>query len=334
MRFGIIGAGGIGGSHLLTIEDHPQTEVVAVCDTDETVLEDYADEYDTTPQYMDVIERDDVDAVVVALPHHLYPDVVGAALEADRHVLKEKPFARNLQDARKMVQAASASEGRLMVCGQSRYQPGFQRAYRILQSGVLGSVFMMRGVITYRWGKAFSGNWSWRADRELSGGTAIIDSGWHMLDIMTWYLGLPRRVYATTGCGNALPGDYDVDDRAFVTMEYEQGAVANLTVSFLCLPAQRKVTLHGTEGSIEVTGEQTHLHLGSQADAEVVTFNTPDDRLRPQLSHFLQLAQSDSERMSGVRQALQVQTLVEAAYRSADGGSPVSIADVGTPEQG
>lgn len=332
MRFGIIGAGGIGGSHLKTIEGHPDTEAVVVCDQDESVLARHVDDYDCTMMYMDVVERDDVDAVVVALPHHLYPDVVGAALQRGKHVLKEKPFARNLEDAREIVQAASASDARLMVCGQSRYQPGFQRAYRILQSGVLGSIFMMRGVITYRWGKAFDDNWSWRAKRELSGGTAIIDSGWHMLDIMTWYLGLPVRVYATTGRGNALPGDYDVDDRAFVTMDYEQGAVGNLTASFICLPSQRKVTIHGTEGSLEVTADETHLHLGDQPDAEVVTFKSPADQLRPQLSHFLQLVQSDAERLKGVRQALQVQTIVEAAYRSVERGGPVSIENIGEPK--
>lgn len=333
MRFGIIGVGGIGGRHLNTIEHHPYTEATVVCDLDDEVLEQYEDTYDTTTRWEDVVKRADVDAVIVALPHHLYPDVVGAALEADLHVLKEKPFARNLDDATKMVHAASHSGARLMVCGQSKYQPGFQRAYRILQSGVLGSVFMIRGVITYRWSKAFEDNWGWRGKKELSGGVAIIDSGWHMLDIMTWYLGLPQTVYATTGRGQALPGEYDVDDRAVITMDYARGAVGSAICSFICLPSQRSVTVHGSEGSLEVSADETRLHLGRRADAEVVTFNSPDDHLRPQLDSFLQMIQSDGERLTGVSQALQVQTVIEAAYRSTDLGRPVSISDIGAGDQ-
>ncbi|MFO7947744.1 MAG: Gfo/Idh/MocA family oxidoreductase [Armatimonadota bacterium] len=328
MRFGIIGVGGIGGRHLNTIERHPDTEATVVCDVDEEALEQYKPTYDTTTRWEDVVGHDDVDAIVAALPHHLYPEVVGAALRAGIHVLKEKPFARNLDDARKMVNAASHSGAHLMVCGQSKYQPGFQRAYRILQSGVLGSVFMIRGVITYRWSKAFANNWGWRGNRELSGGVAIIDSGWHMLDIMTWYLGLPATVYATTGRGQALPGEYDVDDRAVLTMEYEKGAVGNAICSFICMPSERSVTVHGSEGSLEVTAEKTRLHLGNQTDAEVVTFQGPDDHLRPQLDNFLRMTGNDGERMSGVSQALQVQTVIEAAYRSAEIGRPVSISDM------
>ncbi len=328
MRFGIIGVGGIGGRHLNTIERHPDTEATVVCDVDEAALEQYESTRDTTTQWEDVLGRDDVDAIVAALPHHLYPEVVGAALEADIHVLKEKPFARNLDDARQMVNAASHSGARLMVCGQSKYQPGFQRAYRIMQSGVLGAIFMIRGVITYRWSKAFQNNWSWRGKEELSGGVAIVDSGWHMLDIMTWYLGLPERVYATTGSQRALPGEYDIDDRAVITMDYEGGAVGNAICSFICMPSERSVTVHGSEGSLEVTAEQTRLHLGSQADAEVVNFKSPEDHLRPQLDSFVRMVQSEGERMRGVSHALRVQTVIEAAYRSADRGQPVAISDI------
>jgi len=328
LRFGIIGAGGIGGSHLRVIEKRDDAEVAVVCDTSEDVRDRFAAEgYAVTAEWSEVIAGD-IDAVVVALPHYLYPEVVSAALAAGKHVLQEKPFAHNLAAARQTVTAAERSEAVLMVGGQSKYQAGFQRAKEVAETGVLGDVFMIRGVITYRWGNAFAGKWSWRGRRELSGGTAIIDSGWHILELMNWFSGVPQAVYATTGHGNALPGDYDVDDRAVMAMEYENGAIGVATISFICLPGERTLTLHGTEGSMQISDNEVRLHTGPQKDAEVITLAAAEDSLGPQMGRFIELVRTGGDGMPGVLAALDVQRVIEAAYMSAAGGKRVMLEEV------
>ena len=329
VRFGIIGAGGIGGHHLQVIAERDDAEVTLVCDVAETVTDRLAGMGQAvTGDWQQVVASSDVDAVVVALPHYLYPTVVPAALRAGKHVLQEKPFAHSLRGALETVSAARETGSVLMVCGQSRYQSGFQRAKQILETGALGKLFLMRGVITYRWSAAFEDRWSWRGDRALSGGTAIIDSGWHILDLMNWFAGVPRFVYAATGEGRALPGHYDVDDRAVLTMDYADGAIGVATISFICLPAQRKVTLHGTEGSMEIEPTELRLHIGPEQDAEVITLKTESDALRPQMNHFIERVRSGADPVEGAREALDVQRVIDAAYRSAESHTREEVQNV------
>lgn len=329
VRFGVIGAGGIGGHHLQVIADCDDAEVTLACDVSETVTDRLAGAgHAVTCDWRQVIASADVDAVVVALPHHLYPTVVPAALRAGKHVLQEKPFAHSLEGALETVAAARESGSVLMVCGQTKYRAGFQRARQIVEAGTLGRLFMIRGVITYRWAAAFENRWSWRGDRELSGGTAIIDSGWHILDLMNWFAGVPEYVYASTGRGNALPGDYDVDDRAVLTIEYPGGALGVATISFICLPGQRKVTLHGTGGSIEIEPTELRLHIGAEQDAEVITLKAESDALRPQMSHFLELIRTGASPVEGALEALDVQRVIDAAYRSAQSHAREALRDV------
>jgi predicted dehydrogenase len=329
LRFGIIGAGGIGGSHLRAISESEDAEVALACDVSEAVTDRLAGAgHAVTMDWRQVIASPDVDAVVVALPHHLYPEVVPAALRAGKHVLQEKPFAHSLEGAQTTVAAARQSGSVLMVCGQTKYQSGFQRARQIVDEGSLGKIFMARGVITYRWGAAFENRWSWRGDRTLSGGTAIIDSGWHILDLMNWFAGVPTHVYASTGEGRALPGDYDVDDRAVLTMDYPGGCVGVATISFICLPGEREVVLHGTEGTIEIRPTELRLHIGAETDSEIITLKTESDALRPQLEHFLELVDTGADPVEGALEALDVQRVIDAAYRSAESHSREPLAEV------
>ena len=133
------------------------------CDAEQAVLEPLAATgVRTTTAWDRALDPAAVDAAVITLPHHLYPDVVNAALGRGIHVLKEKPFARDLEDARTMLAAAEKSSATLMVAGQGKYSAGYQRAKQIAAGGVLGQVFLARGVITYRWGGAVHDNWRWR----------------------------------------------------------------------------------------------------------------------------------------------------------------------------
>jgi predicted dehydrogenase len=327
LRLSIIGAGGMGAGHVSVITDHPRAELVIACDTNPAVLEPLAAAgVRTTSNWDEALDPALVDAAVIILPHNLYPKVVNAALARGIHVLKEKPFARDLDDARLMVEAAEKSDAVLMVAGQGKYSLGYQRAKSIVDTGCLGNVFLSRAIITYRWGGAITNNWRWRGDRAQSGGTAIIDSGWHILDLLTWLKGaLPETVYCTTGKGNAFPGEYNVDDRALLTLEYADGSIAGVVASFICLPNSRQVFLHGTEASLDITDSCLKLHRGNDCDAEVITFGAQPNLLQPQFEHFLHLIDTNASPVAGAMEAYNVQRIVDAAYRSADSKVPEAL---------
>lgn len=319
LRVALIGAGGMGAGHYNVMANHPRAEVVVACDANEAVLEPIAAAgIRTTTRWQEALIPGEVDAAVIILPHHLYPEVVNTALAAGIHVLKEKPFARDLDDARLMVEAAEKSDAVLMVAGQGKYSLGYQRAKQIVDTGCLGNVFMSRAIITYRWGGAINNDWRWRGARAMSGGTAVIDSGWHIIDLLTWLKNdLPETVYCTTGKGNAFPGEYDVDDRALLTLEYADGSIAGVVASFICLPNARQVFLHGTDASLDITDGCLKLHRGNECDAEVITFGAQPNLLLPQFEHFLHLIDTKASPVAGAVEAYNVQRIIDAAYRSA-----------------
>ncbi|MHB8996298.1 MAG: Gfo/Idh/MocA family protein [Armatimonadota bacterium] len=327
LRVSIIGAGGMGAGHVSVITSHPRAELVIACDTNPAVLEPLAAAgVRTTSNWDEALDPALIDASVIILPHNLYPKVVNTALARGIHVLKEKPFARDLDDARLMVEAAEKSDAVLMVAGQGKYSLGYQRAKGIVDTGCLGNVFLSRAIITYRWGGAITNNWRWRGDREQSGGTAIIDSGWHILDLLTWLKGaLPETVYCTTGKGNAFPGEYNVDDRALLTLEYADGSIAGVVASFICLPNSRQVFLHGTDASLDITDSCLKLHRGNDCDAEVITFGAQANLLQPQFEHFLHLIDTNASSVAGAIEAYNVQRIVDAAYRSAESKVPEGL---------
>ncbi len=328
LRFALVGAGGFGAGHLAVLSSHPRVSLQVVCDASPEVTKPLAGRgIETTDDFHVALSRDDLDAAVIALPHYLYPEAVCMALENGLHVLKEKPFARDLDDARAMLACARRAERVLMVAGQGKYSPGFQHAKPIVDSGALGSIFLTRGIITYHWGGAFANDWRWRGEKAKSGGVAVIDSGWHILDLVHWFRGLPERVYCSLGSRNALPGDYDVDDRACLVLDYPDGGVGNIICCFICQPSNRQVLLHGTEGTLDITNRKVVLHEGVAENSQVTTFAAEGSALEPQFEHFLGLIDSGAAPEVGALEAYDIQRTVDAAYRSAETGEPVTLRD-------
>lgn len=327
LRFIQIGCGGMGRSHLAALRERPDAELVGACDVDPEILRPLSAEgVATYTDYRDLIDEVEADCAIVSLPHYLYPGPVNAALGTGLHVLKEKPFARTLDDARAMVETSRRTGRVLMVAGQAKHYPSFRKAKQLLDAGKMGKILVCRAIITYRWPGAISGNWSWRGEYEKSGGVAVIDSGWHMLDLVHWYCGVPSRVCCFLGRGRALPGDYDVDDRAVVSLEFPGGAVGTVTACFITHPSNRQLVLHGLEGALDITGDRL-VHTAPDGGQTVEEFAEGSHTLAPQLAAFIDAVREGRAGPGLAEDAYQVQRIIDAAYRSAEEGRAVALRD-------
>jgi len=326
LRFVQIGCGGMGAAHLALLREREDVEVVGACDVNEAVLKPLSEAgIATFTDYEQLLREVEADCALVSLPHYLYPEVVNAALRAGLHVLKEKPFARTLADARAMREAARETGKLLMVAGQSKHYASFKKAKALLDEGRCGKLLICRAIITYQWSGALTGNWSWRGEHAKSGGVAVIDSGWHILDLVHWYCGLPSRVSCFLGPGRALPGDYDVDERAVLMLEFPTGAIADVTCCFITQPGNRQLVLHGLEGALDVTAERLTC-LDKDGRATVEEFTEGSHTLGPQLEAFLAAVRSGEVPASASEEAYQVQRIIDAAYRSAESGRAEALA--------
>jgi len=330
IRIAGIGVGGIGGSHLRIAAKNSADvmEPIAVCDINADIAKRVAEEYqvDFHTDYKELCDRGDVDALVTALPHYLYGEVVSYALESGIHVLKEKPFAKTLSDAKQMLDATKSKGKKLMIAGQNKFASAFIKGKEIVDAGSLGDIFLTRGAIIYRWGGATNDAWGWRGKEELSGGVAIIDAGWHILDMIHWYRGIPSVVYAATGTMKGIPqSEYDVDDKVALILEYPDGGVGNIVSCYITLPGEMRATLHGTDGSLDVSGGVLTFILNGETQ-ETTLPEQEFDPMTAQMKHFAEIILSDADSpKSGGERAYEVMQIVDAAYRSARSREPIEI---------
>ena len=182
-RFGIIGYGKMGHIRRKAIEKRDDAVVVATCDP-------YApgDDFPHTSDWEVLLDRDDLDAVVIASTNELIPPAIIKALGKGLHVFSEKPPGRTLEDIINIRGAEAAAPDQILKFGfNHRYHYSVLEAKKIADSGELGPLISMRG--TY--GKAGGANYgaNWRNNFDLSGGGILIDQGVHMIDLMHLFAG-------------------------------------------------------------------------------------------------------------------------------------------------
>ena len=171
-----------------------------------------------------VVEREDLNIVIVCTPPHLHAQIAIAALESGKHVLCEKPLARTEEDARAMVGAAKRS-GKVLKCGfNHRHHPGIQQAWRWVGGGEIGDLMHIRCCYGICGRPGYEREW--RGDPRIVAGGHLMEQGIHAIDLFRWFLGEPTDVLALTGTSfwNTAP----LEDNAFVLLRWAPGQVASL----------------------------------------------------------------------------------------------------------
>jgi predicted dehydrogenase len=170
LRVGVIGAG-IGAMHLAAYKQLARVEVVAVAGLDDERVRRVADEYgvpQTYREYEQMLAAPGIEAVSICLPNALHAPVSIAALRAGKHVLVEKPLARNQAESHSMIAAAHESARVLMVSFDKRYRGDVQWIKHYIDSGVLGRIYYAKAHWMRRAGIPRLG--SWFVSKEQAGG--------------------------------------------------------------------------------------------------------------------------------------------------------------------
>ncbi|MFB6139350.1 MAG: Gfo/Idh/MocA family protein [Halosimplex sp.] len=278
---GLVGAGGISGSHLPAYEDHSdRARLAGVCDVDaeaaESVAEDFGVEYWTDHETF--LREADIDAVDVALPHHVHYPVAKAALEAGKHVLVEKPLAPDLADCVDLVESAAERDLTLMVGQMQRFHPPYRALKERVDAGDLGPVRHARCDALVNQRDLFpEGHWLY--DGGKAGGGGVIGYGVHKLDLLRYYLGDVGRAAAwTRSVDDAFDG---AEDYATGMLEFESGAIADFSVALSApaMPYTESFRLLGDDGVVHTLpeGQQREGYVGSPTP-RINTRDDPDAR--------------------------------------------------------
>ena len=251
MRVAIVGCGLIGNKRAKALGD---SKLVAKADSNLTRAQALAA---TSPgctasaDWRQAVERDDVDLVVVATTNDMLAPVTLAAVMAGKHVLVEKPAARNAAELEPVVRAARQAFDRsgvvVKVGFNHRFHPAFQKAREIFDSGHLGPMMFVRG--RYGQGGRLGMEKEWRGKKDIAGGGEMLDQGVHLVDLARWFLGEFTHVQ---GSVERFFWNWEVEDNGFCHLKTADGKVAWLHAS--CSEWKNLF-------SLEIYGKTAKLHV-------------------------------------------------------------------------
>lgn len=244
----IIGMGRMGRTRYHEMIHHGGFKISALCDNDTDAIDSYTENVYT--DWMECIDKETPDVVVVCTVNLVIPDVVCYALEKGCHVFSEKPPGRNISDTQRMRDSLNNSNGLVLKYGfNHRYHNSIIEAKSLIDSGYLGEVVAARGV----YGKAADlQKEEWRNHIEIAGGGILLDQGIHMLDLLRYFLGDFSEIDGQTD--NLVWKESSGEDTAIATMRTADGKVAMLHSSAIQWKHKFDLDIVLTNGYIALNG--------------------------------------------------------------------------------
>jgi len=201
--------------------------------------------------YTEMLKKEKLDFVDIALPHFLHEKVVIDCANAGVNIISEKPLATNLKEVDHMLKAVEKNEVILAVLHNYRYQPAMKKAIEITKAGVIGTRFIIRseglGGSHYAGTGAYDPDW--RTKQNMAGGGCLIDNGYHNIYISRELMGADVvSVYARV---NTYYHKIDVDDSAFLLLKHSNGGTTSIQIAWAVKAGGQGVNeVHGKLGSI------------------------------------------------------------------------------------
>jgi len=329
----VVGTGGWGKNLVRNFAGLPNTRLKTVCDLNEQLLAKQQAAWPdvaATTSFADVLADAEIDAVVIATTAPTHFDLARKALDAGKHVYVEKPMTLAVEDAETLVAAADTAGLTLMVGHLLEYHPCVLKLKELIDAGELGRLYyaymhrLNLGVV--------------RKDENAWWSLAP-----HDVSVALFLLGAEPATVTSQGQAYLRPG---VEDVVFTQLEFADGRMVNIHVSWLDPHKMRKITLVGTDRmvtfddmepteKIRVYDKSANLTPGSVDYADAISLRQGDikipyvkgdEPLRIECQHFIDCVTDGRTPRSDGRDGLRVVRVLDAATRSLKGGgTPIAL---------
>jgi predicted dehydrogenase len=290
--------------------------------------------------YREMFETENLDAVSICTPNKFHAPIAIAALQKGLHVICEKPMALNSSEAREMTRVARETGKTLMIAYRYRYQATSQAAKRVIASGELGEIYMVRIQGLRRRGIP---SWGVFTNKEMQGGGALVDFGVHLLDLALWLIGNPKPV-EVMGITSQRIGtrpdvnewgpwgheNFEVEDHATALVRLENGNAIQLEVSWaLNIPESvENISFSGTEGGLDLRPFRINKASHGMLINSTPTW-IPGEKLIDwdlQIDDFIESVLNGREPLIRPEEAMHVSQIVDAIYESSNTGTAIKLA--------
>lgn len=337
LKVAIIGCGRIFPMHAVPVSKRDDLEFVAVCDIKEDRAKAAAERYNTRyyTDYMEMFEKEELDAIHICLPHYLHPPVAIEAAKRKIHVLTEKPMSITYEDGVKMVEAAKENNVTLGVIFQNRYNNSTQLVKRLLENGELGAVKAAKCAVTWNRSDEYYKESDWKGTWDKEGGGVIIDQAIHTLDILR-YLMNEEIEYIEASISNRAHTYIEVEDAAEGIIMYKNGVpTAFHCINFYSYDAPVEIEIHCENGIAKMVGDRAHVKLNN--GREYIADNNPQETFEydsgakgywgvnhvKQINNFYDSIQAGKQPDITGEEGLKTQKMVCAIYESGKTGKRI-----------
>jgi predicted dehydrogenase len=330
IRIGVVGVGAIAQiAHIPVLSKMRGAQLVALCDNDRHKARSLADRFgvpDVFTDIEDLLEFDELDAVIISTPNHLHEPHVLSALQAGVHVLCERPLALTSRGVERLLGAAQRAERKVAAALNHRFRSDVQALDRFMRGGELGRLTGVRAG-HYQVKKSLEG---WRHRRAEAGGGAFFEYGLPLLDLALWLADFPEPVRVSAQMERGR-GASAVEDSMFVYLECAQGMSLAFDVTwsyvgdedrwwFEVLASRGNARLAPLRVVKEINGKPMDVSPGGAAARESAFIQS----YRAELAHFVAVLREEAVYEVPTEQVM-VHRVAEAIYKSADEGKEIRL---------
>ena len=256
VRIVLLGCGGMMGAHAQRLRNHPDVDIIGLCDVSEELAKNFAAKHLTSTPHQPQIFTDAAvmyaalkpAAVLISTPHTQHYEQGKQALAAGLHVFMEKPMVTSLEHAYALAEDVKKS-GKIFVVGYNTPCSGeFIYLRDLIRNKTLGKLEMVTGFISQDWLRATAG--MWRQDPALSGGGQAYDSGAHLFNSLCWSVESDvDEVFSFVDKHGSR-----VDINSVSTIKFANGVMANITISGNCPGGGSHMAFIFDGGRVEIDG--------------------------------------------------------------------------------
>jgi predicted dehydrogenase len=330
VRLGLIGVGAVPQTaHLPILTKMRGAKLVALCDNDGPKVGAIAERFGIPDVFTDIdelLELEQVDAVIIATPNHLHEPHVLSALRANVHVLCGRPLALSVRGVERILAAAKKADRIVQVDNHNRFRADTQALDRFLHGGELGKLVGIRaGSFQVQ---RMLGDWRYR--RAEAGGGAFMELGYPLLDLALWFADFPEPVRVSAQMQRGR-GASSVEDSMLVFFECKQGLSFSLDVNWKYIGEEDRLwfEIHASNGSgrlapLRVIKELNGRPMDVSPTGATARESAFQQSYRAQLAHFLAVVRGEVKYEPPEDQIV-VHRVLEAIYKSAEDGKEVRL---------
>ncbi len=257
IKFAVIGQGHIGKRHAEMIRRNTDCELVAVCDVlplDKLALDNLQEKFYNSEDEL-LKNHPEVEVVNVCTPNGLHATHSLKALEANKHVVVEKPMALSKSDCEKIIYSALSHSKTVFCVMQNRYSPPSVWLKDIIANKTLGDIYMVQLNCYWNRDDRYYKKGGWKGTQDLDGGTLFTQFS-HWIDILYWLFGDIKNIQAKFADFNHQAST-TFEDSGFVSFDFVNGGMGSINYSTAVYDKnlESSLTIVGSNGSVKVGGQ-------------------------------------------------------------------------------